>query len=173
MSEPPDVEGNPASGAVFSPCRTYRYRLWRRWDDGPSVAFLMLNPSTADAVESDPTIRRCRGYAEAWGFGALLVGNLFALRSPDPAALSSHPEPVGPANEEHLRAIVTQAGETVAAWGHRGGLGDRGPEVADILDTTLLALDTTKDGHPVHPLYQPAGKTPTSFAYEGDEGSTR
>src|SRR4051812_15620668 len=67
--------------AEFSPCRRYRFALWRRWDSGPQVLFAMLNPSTADETTNDPTIRRCIGFARAWGFGSLAVGNLFAFRT--------------------------------------------------------------------------------------------
>ncbi|TMF61888.1 MAG: DUF1643 domain-containing protein, partial [Chloroflexi bacterium] len=75
--------GTPAAvrGATFSADRRYRYRLWRRWDGArPVVAFVMLNPSTADARRDDPTIRRCIGFAKSWGFGGVEVVNLFAYR---------------------------------------------------------------------------------------------
>ena len=56
------------TGAVFSPCRRWRYLLWRRWDEKLPVAnFLMLNPSTADEHKLDPTCARARDYAERWG----------------------------------------------------------------------------------------------------------
>ena len=73
------------SGADFSECGRYRYKLWRTWDDiRPVVMFIMLNPSTADATADDPTIRRCIGFARAWGYGGVRVGNLFAWRTPYP-----------------------------------------------------------------------------------------
>lgn len=160
------------AGAEFGPDahtgeeRKYRYRLWRTWDvSKETVAFIMLNPSTADETEDDPTIRRCLGYAREWGYGKLVVGNLFAVRTSDPSDLYDFFDPVGPDNDEHLQAICDEAETVVAAWGANGGLGNRGPEVAENLDVDLCALDTTKDGHPVHPLYQPADAEPEPFAY--------
>lgn len=144
-------------GAIMGDDRTYRYRLWRTWDaQKPVLAWLMLNPSTADETEDDPTLRRCTDFAEAWGFGGVVVGNLFALRSPDPSRLREHPAPVGPENDRHLRAICEDAARVVAAWGTNGAYDGRGAAVARRLETDLYALDTTADGHPVHPLYQAA-----------------
>ena len=116
----------------------------------------MLNPSTADAIMDDPTIRRCIGYAEDWGYGRLVVGNLFALRSTDPRQLDDHSTPVGSDNDEHLLAICDEAEKIIVAWGTHGSLRDRDRKVAQLLNVDLYALDTTQDGHPAHPLYQPA-----------------
>lgn len=157
------------TGAEFSECDEYRYRLWRTWDTSkPTLAFIMLNPSTADATSLDPTCRRCKTYAEDWGYGKLVVGNIFALRSTDPQGLYEHDDPVGPANDEHLREIVDEADRVIAAWGTHGALMDRGREVAEMLDGELEALDTTKDGHPNHPLYQPKDIEPVH--YHGPDG---
>lgn len=148
-------------GAAFDAAREYRYRLWRTWDDEkPVVAFVMLNPSTADEDADDPTIRRCVRYAKDWGYGTLEVGNLFALRATDPSALRDHRDPVGDANDAYLRRVCDAAALVVAAWGGKGSVLDRGREVAQSLDADLHALDTTRGGHPVHPLYQPADADP-------------
>lgn len=155
-----------------SKCGDYRYRLERRWDaDLPAVAFIMLNPSTADADIDDPTIRRCVGFAKSWGFGALIVGNLFALRSTDPKALYSHPDPVGPDNDRQLLAIAQSARKIICAWGTHGALHDRGREVAERFEFFPLAvLKVTAEGHPVHPLYVAASTEPKEyFAPKPDE----
>lgn len=85
-------------GADISACGAYRYRLDRLGAllGRGAVNFVMLNPSTADAEQDDPTIRRCLGYAFRWGFARLIVTNLYALRSTDPRALWEHPDPIGP-----------------------------------------------------------------------------
>src|SRR4051812_40135006 len=77
---PPTVLGS----AILSDCDRYRYLLGREWADGPTAVFVMLNPSTADALHNDPTIRRCLRYAQVWGCGALMVANLYAWRATDP-----------------------------------------------------------------------------------------
>lgn len=157
-------------GAVFGPDavtgeeRKYRYRLWRTWNVAkPTLAFIMLNPSTADETEDDPTIRRCIGYAKDWGYGQLVVGNLFAVRETDPANLYDYFDPIGPENDDHLQEIADDAEQVIAAWGAHGNLGDRGDRVTERLDADLYALDTTQDGHPVHPLYQPKDAEPARY----------
>ncbi|MFB6298175.1 MAG: DUF1643 domain-containing protein [Salinirussus sp.] len=159
-------------GAVLSEDREYRYQLSRRWDTtAPTAAFVMLNPSTADETDDDPTIRRCLGYAREWGCGTLLVGNLFAFRTSDPADLSAHPAPVGPENDAWLARIADRADRVVAAWGTKGTLLDRDVAVREHLDCQFYALDTTKDGHPNHPLYQPSGIEPEPYVGPNDTGT--
>lgn len=153
------------AGATIDETDTYRYRLWRVWNQtAPTLGVVMCNPSTADATSLDPTCRRCVGYAREWGYGSVEIGNLFALRSPDPTALDGHPDPIGPANNAHLDRLCARSDRVVAAWGTRGALDDRGRTVAEQLDRQLWALDTTKDGHPIHPLYQPADIEPEPWA---------
>lgn len=142
--------------ANISPCGRYRYALWRQWDpSGKVVAFVGLNPSTADAELDDPTIRRCVGFAKAWGYGSLLMLNLFAFRATDPADIRREPFPVGPSNDKHLRYGSRLADLTVAAWGVNGRYKNRDARVRAMLPS-LHYLRLTKDGHPSHPLYLPA-----------------
>ncbi len=76
------------SDAELSKCRAYRYALWRTWDESkPFAMFVGLNPSTADELEDDPTIRRCINFSKLWGYGGLCMVNLFAYRATDPTAL--------------------------------------------------------------------------------------
>lgn len=144
------------SGAVISDCGTYRYRLWRRWNDRPVCCFVMLNPSTANAEQDDPTIRRCIGYARGWGFGGLDVVNLFAFRATDPASLLAAHDPIDPENDRHLREAAWDAGAVVCAWGAYGRYLGRSEAVCEMLDAAgipLRALKVTRGGEPGHPLY--------------------
>lgn len=140
------------AGATFSPCRAYRYRLWRMWSETePAMAFCMLNPSTADESVEDPTVRRCIGFAKKWGYGGLVVVNIFALRSTDPKALYVHPDPVGPDNDGHICNVCETVPLMIAAWGVHGELNGRGKKVEAML--AMKTMGRTKDGHPRHPLY--------------------
>lgn len=147
--------------AEISPDGRYRYILGRRWASGPRATFIMLNPSTADAEQDDPTIRRCIGFARSWGMGALQVVNLYALRSTDPSALWRAIDPIGPDNDNVLTAaaIVHTDAPLVAAWGANA----KPWRVANVIRLPgmerLQALGVTKDGHPRHPLYLPATST--------------
>ncbi len=140
-------------GAVFSPCRRYRYALYRRWAEGSQVAWIMLNPSTADEQDDDPTIRRCIGFSKAWGHGGLVVGNLFALRATDPRELYAiGRDPVGPENDGHLRRMAAESAVVVAAWGNHGTLHARG-EIVQKMIGGMYSLGLTRSGQPKHPLY--------------------
>ena len=146
--------------ATFSESGTYRYTLYRRWKLGPLVMWLMLNPSTADANIEDPTIRRCIRFSQEWGYGGLLVGNLYALRSTDPKALKSYPDPVGARNDFELVGMAEDADlMIVGAWGANGNvMSNRVLHVQNLLPRMhCLGLDNqpfvTKEGHPRHPLY--------------------
>ncbi len=138
--------------AVVSPCGAYRYRLGRRWGDGPAMLWVMLNPSTADASVDDPTIRRCIGYARRWDFGSMAVGNLFAFRATDPADMRRAADPVGPENDRHLLEMAAEASLVVAAWGNHGSFLGRSSLVG-LMIPGMRVLGLTKAGEPAHPLY--------------------
>lgn len=152
--------------ALLCGCGRHRYRLSRCWDVSlPAVCFVMLNPSTADAFQDDPTIRRCIGFARAWGYGELQVVNLYSLRTPSPAALKKAALRNGPDHDAHLFEAAAAAARVVVAWGNHG---DR-VRVAAVLPRLraaagqVLCLGQTKTGAPRHPLYVPAVTQPVDY----------
>jgi hypothetical protein len=162
------VIARSAAGAVFSECRRWRYLLWRRWDASkPAANFLMLNPSTADEHKLDPTCARARDYAERWGYGALIVTNVFALRSTDPGKLKTTEDPVGPGNDAAIVRAAKEAAVVVCAWGNHGLLLRRSSEVRAILRKNRISLHTLRlnaNGEPAHPLYLPASLKPENWS---------
>jgi hypothetical protein len=144
-------------GATFSHDRRYRYRLWRRWDPSLSVvAFVMLNPSTADASRDDPTIRRCIGFAKRWGFAGIEIVNVFGFRATDPGALRRASDPIGPRNARHIRRAAEGAALVVAAWGADRAVATRAATLPRELRRRMRCLGVTRSGAPKHPLYVPA-----------------
>ena len=172
-------------GAEWSPCLRYRYALWRLWGDDPRATiacFIGMNPSSADEHHDDPTVRKCRGYAERWGYAGLLMLNAWAIRGTDPAeALQADQEPIGPDNDAwiadfaHRGHLPLEHGDRapinlfVAAWGNPGTQQGRGAAVTQLVTRhrPLHALGTTQAGQPKHPsrlayataltLYHPRG----------------
>lgn len=158
------------SDAYISACGAYRYRLERQWDDRPSCLFVMLNPSTADAKNDDPTIRRCMAFAKSWGYGGIWVANLFALRTPSPKELMENPLP-NPSDAEYqmklnISYVRHSKGIAIAAWGAHGHWQQQDKKVLKWFrdeKVPLYALGFTKDGHPRHPLYLKADTKPVEF----------
>jgi len=150
----------------MSECGLYRYELRRVLSDTPekpgTVVWVMCNPSTADAEKDDPTVRKCRGFTRAWGYGQLLVVNAYALRSTDPAALYQLPiDPLGPKNTNHLQGAFQEArdgGVLVFGWGGALPLSLREPNrlrMSSLVHGSGVApmcLGFTKDRQPRHPL---------------------
>jgi hypothetical protein len=137
--------------AVKSRDGLYRYKLTRAWGRGPRVCFVMLNPSTADEHRDDRTVIRCVDFAKNWGYGSLVVVNLFAYIATDPDELLDATDPIGPRNDDYiLRAHVTSS-LTIAAWGMHPSIGDRDQDVSRLLDYELECIDVTKMGAPRHP----------------------
>jgi hypothetical protein len=155
-------------GARFSRCRNYRYHLWRVWDTSkPRILLIMLNPSLADGERDDHTITRSIAIARNLGFGRLDVGNLAAFRTPHPAELLRATDPVGPANDAHLRRLVAETDLVVCAWGvHAAALPERVQAVSRMLGRAgvqAYALKLTNDGFPSHPLARGKGFIPTTI----------
>lgn len=148
--------------AIISECGLYRYRLERILDPtNPRIClFVMLNPSTADAEQDDPTIRRCKAFAKREGCGRLVVVNLFAYRATSPKDMKSVVSPIGDLNNTHLRAAVAETyknrGVVVIAWGTHGTYQARDVQVRRLINDEAVVpvcLGKTKSGCPKHPLY--------------------
>jgi len=155
--------------AELSDCMKFRWWLRRAWDagNGKAICFVMLNPSTADAEKDDPTIKKCIGFAQAWGFSGLIVRNLYAYRATKPADLFKAMLQIDVSGAERGYkefADTLQADAVIVAWGAHATQTavDRFMKATD--PKPLYCLDKNKDGSPVHPLYQPANKIPIPFA---------
>lgn len=152
----------------------YRYQLWRVWDEEQDrLGWVMLNPSTADHTEDDPTIRRCLGFARSWGFGSIEVVNLYALRATQPqvvsTAIKEHGESyaIGPHNDEHLVDACGRCKTIVAAWGAQKFADARAEVVTSLLRAhhpNVLCLGLTAARQPRHPLYLANDTIPKIFA---------
>ena len=148
--------------AVFSENRVYRYSLLideRKPDEKQRkrkrVTFIMLNPSTADEKKNDPTVTRCLKFMRLWGGTELCVVNLFAFRATDPRVMKAAELPVGMGNNLHILAACRDAQIVVAAWGRHGTHQGRAEAVLEMLaadNRPIMALRTTADGCPMHPL---------------------
>lgn len=163
------------TGADFSSCRVWRYTLWRRWEEpeyDSRVMFIGLNPSTADEVENDPTVRRCINFAKDWGYGGMFMMNAYGFRATDPKVMKAAADPVGPGNNEALASIANEADLIVAAWGNHC-TAERASEICELINAPIMCLGQTASGMPKHPLYlrkdtplqkfwKPVGKKRTS-----------
>lgn len=139
------------SSATLSDDGLYRYDLIRGWDEGTTCAFIGLNPSTADALNDDPTIRRCIGFAKDWGHGRLVMLNAYAYRCTYPQGLLNVVDPIGPLNDQYLRYWLNKCEMVIAAWGT--GINITRQKYLVKLFPDLHILKLTKHGFPAHPLY--------------------
>ena len=157
------------SGAQFSACRRWRYLLWRRWDPALPVAnFLMLNPSTADEWKLDPSCTRARLYAERWGYGALIVTNVFGWRATDPQEMKAVRDPVGRGNDRAILRAARESAIVVCAWGNHGAHLGRSVAVRELLrkaGVEARVLRMNARGEPAHPLYLPARLKPVLLSW--------
>jgi len=156
--------------AFISECGLFRYWLERRWGNGPLLVFVMLNPSTADALADDATIRKCIRFAVILGFDGILVVNLFAFRATKPADLRRAGYPVGDLNDTTIRTQVAGAvlfgAKVICAWGANARNHQRADQVLVLLrecGATPMALRRLADGTPEHPLYIPYSCTPQAL----------
>jgi hypothetical protein len=154
--------------AIISSCKQYRYSLTRVIGDSKKCClFIMLNPSTADATEDDPTIRRCIGFAKSWGCGELIVVNLFSYRATRPEQMIAATDPIGQFTDHHIDMGVARVrgmgGYVVCAWGNHGNHIGRDEQILNLINfmgIKPLCLRQTGRGQPSHPLYLPKDLLP-------------
>ncbi len=146
--------------AQVSSCGLFRYDLRRWWDVGaaPLLPFILLNPSTADGLDDDATVRKGYGFARKFGFGGIHFANEFAFRTRHPKEMKVAADPVGPANDSYLKLMASTYDFIVCAWGGNGDFLDRDVAVLEILrqeGCVPMCLGTTQRGLPNHPLMLP------------------
>lgn len=154
-------------GAVISECGRYRYQLWRIWDEEkPKVLFIMHNPSTADANDDDPTIRRCIAFAKSWGYGGIYVGNISAYRATNPSDLDAIPvhELLLNLNMLNVKWMAEKCDMHVLAHGvpHkklRGWV----TYTYGLNHIKFHVIAMTKSGYPGHPLYLKSDLLPIPY----------
>ena len=133
----------------------HRYTLQRNWlGAGGILNWIMLNPSTADDVFDDPTIRKCIGFSKRWGFAGLTVTNLFGYRATDPAELKklNRGLAIGVSNDINIENEARLARTVVCAWGDHGTWLARDTEVCRLLSSrALFCIGRTRGGNPLHP----------------------
>ena len=158
------------SSAHLSDDGRHRFRLTRRWGDGPALGWCMCNPSTADHTVDDPTIRRCLGFARAWGYEAIEVVNLWSWRATDPTEVVRNLADAATQETDLVLLEVAGACKTiVVAWGFSGGTPwgkERAQTVLGLLrhhGAELLCLGRTNNGAPRHPLYIAKNQKPLHY----------
>lgn len=163
----------PLPKAIFSDDRMYRYILTRTWDTTkPYIIFVGLNPSTADETEDDNTIKKLVRYSKRWGYGGIIMTNIFAFRATQPKDMKKAEDPIGPDNDRYLCNIISsgQATTVVAMWGNHGVYKQRGERVKQLLNEmefkgyiNLKCFEISKQGQPKHPLFLSETLDPISF----------
>lgn len=145
------------NGAQFSPCRQYRYALWRIWDESlPLVMFIGLNPSTANENENDPTIKSVCRIAANNGYGGVYMMNCFPYVSTDPKQmlLCQPKSKEWSLNNLWLMDIGQTCKDVVFAWGNFDVVKEMGRDKQlSALFPNAKALHINKNGSPKHPLY--------------------
>lgn len=155
-------------GAHFSPDRRYRYTLWRIWEpEWPKINWLMLNPSTADENVEDPTIAKCIRFSQKWGYGSIVITNIFAFRATDPEDMKKEADPIGPNNDWYVWSSAKGAEKVICAWGNHGDHMKRANHIRYMLkDIPLHCLKVNNTGEPIHPLYVSFKTKPVPYIHE-------
>lgn len=126
----------------------YRWMMTRAWGPGPCISWTLFNPSDADGARDDPTTQRMMGFSHRWGFGTMVVTNVYPFIASKPGDLWSWRSTwaMQPSYGAwlHNRIVVNEAltkSEThVAAWGN----GPRPDDLKDFLQHATIGVDTSE-----------------------------
>ncbi len=155
---------------VFSPHRRYRYTLIHRWDEllapDRGIAWICLNPSTADENQLDPTLRRIRDFSATWGYSFFVMLNLFAWRATVPADMKRAPDPIGAENDRWISHWAQRVDRVMVGWGEHGAHLARDRQVLTYLDQSkVFCLERNASSQPKHPLYVAKKTLPAAYAW--------
>lgn len=151
--------------AKISPCGQYRYWLHRDINEiasGKTFAYFGINPSTADAIVDDQTIKKLKVFTAQYGGKEFYIGNAFAYRTKDVKKLAKVNDPIGPYNMRYLRSLIILADVLVPCWGDSSKVPKRLRTQFEMLlilfrnsGKPIKVFGLTKNGDPLHPLMLP------------------
>lgn len=148
------------------------YRRWlkRKWGAGPMVGWGMLNPSDASGKIDDPTLWRIMGFSYRWGYGGLVVGNIYPFISANPQACRRWRQSIDEdtsareafiRNHEDCAALFGDCALVMAAWGAGADRDDVDRWLEAVgADRDWHCIGTTADGSPKHPLARGVHRVP-------------
>jgi len=109
-----------------------------------------LNPSTANDIADDPTIRVLVKSLDILGFGGLKMCNLYAFISSDPKKLSECPDPVK-YNDEWLKVAAHNSQTIIFCWGNFTQATYRIDKIKNLFPDGKC-FGKNKNGSPLHPM---------------------
>ncbi|MFC7409374.1 DUF1643 domain-containing protein [Hydrogenophaga atypica] len=141
---------------VYSHDQSRRYAYALTWaTDQPRLLWVMLNPGTGETEgRRRNTFERCKRWSHELGYGGLMFGNVFSLRTRSARDLLKRPEPADDLNSEAMELLSTLASCTIVAWGNHGARSDRSAALLGKL-IQPCCFGITLAGQPRHPLYVP------------------
>lgn len=155
-----------ASAVYGGPSDCYRYLLHWVWDPLlPCLTALLMNPSVASHLCGDRTVIKLYRLAKRWNMGRLCVCNVHAYRTTDQMRLAAVDDPVGPFNSRYVFEAAQHSDLVLVGYGTPKvpSLRENGLRLCRTLHEAgieMVALKTSADGTPWHPLYIAENKNP-------------
>ena len=142
---------------LYSKDKTRRYAYSLTWDSSlPHVLWVMLNPGTGETEgRRRNTFERCKKWSIEQGYGGLIFGNVFSLRSKSAKDLLRLQISEDALNSAALSFLSRLSSDTIVAWGNHGAKSNLPESLRGIL-SNAQCFGFTQTGQPRHPLYVPA-----------------